>query len=312
MSQPSLHPNSADQSIRTNVLSPRPSSLQHLVSESQAQISPVATAAANGTSVDALSQQLYWEQMMRTPRYADEKRLLRFGAKAYSQSDEDGMVAEIFRRIGSTNRTFVEFGVGSGLENNTLCLLQSGWSGLWLEGNAADVAAARSRLSCHLESKQLRIDNQFITRENIDTLLAKAFPAPEIDVLSIDVDGNDYWIWEAIHSVRPRVVIIEYNATWFPPLALTIRYQEHFQWNGSNHFGASLKALEILGSRKGYRLVGCNFSGVNAFFVREDLCQEEFREPFTAENHFEPARYWMVRPAGHSPGIGPVVQIKAS
>jgi Tfp pilus assembly protein PilF len=284
----------------------------HRVPEPQPQTSAAATAQANGNSVDPLSQQAYWEQMMQTPRYADEKRLPQFGAKAYSQSDEDGIIAEIFRRVGSPNRTFIEFGVGCGLENNTLALLQSGWRGLWIEANAADVAAIRTKLACRVESGQLRIENQFITRENINALLTNAGPGPDLDLLSIDVDGNDYWIWEAIHSLRPRVAIIEYNATWFPPLALTVRYQDNFRWDGSNHFGASLKALEILGTRKGYRLVGCSFSGVNAFFVREDLCQEKFREPFTAENHFEPPRYWMVRPAGHPPGVGPVVQIGVS
>jgi hypothetical protein len=248
---------------------------------------------------------------MQTARYADEKRLLRFGAKAYSQNDEDGIIAEIFRRIGSVNRTFIEFGVGSGLENNTVALLLSGWRGLWIEANTADVAAARAKLGSYLELNQLRVENQFVTQDNIDMLLTKAGPGSEVDLLSIDVDGNDYWIWEALNSLHPRVIVIEYNATWFPPLSLTIRYQEKFRWDGSNYFGASLKALELLGSRKGYHLVGCNFSGVNAFFVRADLCQNKFREPYTAENHFEPPRYWMVRSAGHPPGVGSVVPIGA-
>jgi tetratricopeptide (TPR) repeat protein len=281
-------------------------------SDPQKQMPTAATAQANGTGVDPLSQQRYWEQMMQTARYADEKRLLRFGAKAYSQSEEDGIIAEIFRRIGSTNRTYIEFGVGAGLENNTLALLMSGWRGLWIEANASDVEAARAKLGSQLESRQLRIENQFVTRETIDALLKNACPSPEPDLLCIDVDGNDYWIWEAIHSLRPRVVAIEYNASWFPPLSLTIHYQEKFQWDGSNYFGASLKALELLGARKGYKLVGCNFSGVNAFFVREDLCEDKFCTPYTAENHFEPPRYWMVRAAGHPPGAGPIVQIAAS
>jgi Tetratricopeptide repeat len=298
--------------LASEALSKSQATPRTLAPESQPQMPSGATAPANGTGVDPLSQQQYWEQTMQTPRYADEKRLLKFGAKAYSQSEEDGMIAEIFRRIGATSRTFIEFGVGAGLENNTLALLLTGWRGLWIEANSSDVEAARSKLGSQLESRQLRIENQFVTRENIDALLKNAGPNLEPDLLCIDVDGNDYWIWEAIHSVRPRVVSIEYNATWFPPLALTIRYQEKFQWDGSNYFGASLKALELLGTRKGYKLVGCNFSGVNAFFVREDLCQDKFRAPYTAENHFEPPRYWMVRAAGHPPGAGPVVPIEAS
>ncbi len=295
--------------VASDALSQSEAAFRNLVAASQPQNLAAATVAAQASSVDALLQQQYWEQMMQTPRYGDEKRLLRFGAKAYSQADEDGIIAEIFRRIGSANRTFIEFGVGSGLENNTLALLLSGWRGLWIEANTSDVAAARSKLASHLMSNQLRIENQFVTRENIDALLTKAGPGLEPDLLSIDVDGNDYWIWEAIQSLRPRVVVIEYNAAWFPPLALTVRYQEKFRWDGTNYFGASLKALEFLGSRKSYKLVGCTFSGVNAFFVRADLCQDKFREPYTAENHFEPPRYWMVRPAGHPPAIGPVVHV---
>jgi len=259
--------------------------------------------------LDPTLQQQYWDQTMATPRYADTKRLLRFGAKAYSQCDEDGIIAEIFRRIGVENRTFIELGVGSGLENNTLVLLLSGWRGLWVEASPEDVAAAQLRFASWVESKQLCIENQFLTRDNVDHLLATSSPSASPDLLSIDVDGNDYWIWEAIRSVNPRVVVIEYNAAWFPPLAFTVRYQENFRWDGTNYFGASLKALELLGKRKGYCLVGCNFSGVNAFFVQRDLCKHRFRAPFTAENHFEPPRYWMARASGHDPGIGPVETI---
>jgi hypothetical protein len=178
-----------------------------------------------------------------------------------------------------------------------------------VEANPTDVAAAQLRFASWVETKQLGIENQFITRDNVDRLLAASGPGSTPDLLSIDVDGNDYWIWEAIRSVDPRVVVIEYNATWFPPLAFTIRYQENFRWDGTNYFGASLKALELLGRRKGYCLVGCNFSGVNAFFVRDDLCKRRFREPFTAENHFEPPRYGVSGTAGHPPGVGPVETI---
>jgi hypothetical protein len=256
--------------------------------------------------MDALEQQQYWEQTLRQPRYADEKRLLLYGAKAYSQNDEDGILAEIFRRIGIQHRSFIEIGTESGIENNTVALLFNGWRGLWLDANEASIAAINERFGSYLKTGRLRAEQHFVTRDNVNLLLASAGLEPEIDLLSIDVDGNDYWIWQAISSPKPRVVVIEYNATWFPPLALTIAYQENFRWDNTSYFGASLKALELLGASKGYSLVGCCFAGVNAFFVRSDLCQDRFCEPCTAENHFEPPRYWMVRPAGHPPGIGPV------
>jgi predicted O-methyltransferase YrrM len=254
----------------------------------------------------ALDQQRYWEQTMATPRYADPKRLLRYGAKAYSQNDEDGILAEIFRRIGANGKTFVEIGSGAGLENNTLALLVQGWRGLWVESDNAKAARARTNLAAYVASDQLRIENVFVTRENVDALLHKSAPSAEPDLLSIDVDGNDYHLWQAVQSISPRVVVMEYNASWFPPMSLAVAYQERFEWKANTYFGASLKALELLAERKGYRLVGCCFAGVNAFFVRADLCGTHFSEPYTAENHYEPARYWMLRTAGHPPGIGPV------
>ncbi len=95
----------------------------------------------------AIDQQRYWEQTLATPRYADPRRLLRYGAKAYSQNDEDGILAEIFRRIGTKEKTFVEIGAGAGLENNTLALLVQGWRGLWVESDNAKAARARVNLA---------------------------------------------------------------------------------------------------------------------------------------------------------------------
>lgn len=262
------------------------------------------------TNWRALEQQRYWEQTLATPRYADAKRLLRFGAKAYSQNDEDGILAEIFRRIGTAGKTFVEIGAGAGLENNTLALLVQGWRGLWVEHNNVKVAQARTNLASYLRAGQLRIENAFVTRENVDALLQRVTPNSEPDLLSIDVDGNDYHLWREVQSISPRVVVMEYNASWFPPMSLVVTYQERFAWKANTYFGASLKALELLAERKGYHLVGCCFAGVNAFFVRHDLCGTHFCEPYTADNHYEPARYWMLRTAGHPPGIGPVESVE--
>ncbi len=261
------------------------------------------------TNWRALDQQRYWEQTMATPRYSDPKRLLRYGAKAYSQNDEDGILAEIFRRIGASSRTFIEIGAGSGLENNTAALLLQGWRGLWVEGSDSNASRARRNLATYISSGQLRIEQTLVTRDNADALLAKSAPDAESDLLSIDVDGSDYHVWQAVQSISPRVVVVEYNASWFPPMSLAVAYQEQFQWKENTYYGASLKALELLAERKGYHLVGCCFAGVNAFFVRADLCGGHFCEPYTAENHYEPARYWMLRTAGHPPGIGPVERI---
>jgi hypothetical protein len=111
---------------------------------------------------------------------------------------------------------------------------------------------------------------------------------------------TDYWVWRALQRYSPRVVVIEYNATFPPPTDWVMAYDPAYRWNGVATSGASLQALERLGQAKGYALVGCALGGVNAFFVRRDLLAGHFAEPFTAEHHFEPPRYFLAyRHAGH-------------
>jgi hypothetical protein len=150
----------------------------------------------------------------------------------------------------------------------------------------------------------------FITAENINTLIEHGGVTGDIDLLSIDIDRNDYWIWKAISVIQPRVVVIEYNATLHPPLSLVVPYGPDRGWDGSNYFGASLEALVRLGHGKGYKLVGCNFSGTSAFFVRGDITGDLFFDPPTAEEHYEPPRYYFaLLKAGHRPQPGPYITV---
>jgi len=248
----------------------------------------------------------YWRDSLAEQRYAKGKRLLRHGFKVYSQSDEDGIIEEIFKRIGTDSRTFVEFGVQRGVECNTTKLLLEGWRGLWLEGSADHVSAIEKTFRGLIEAERLKCANAYVTRENINSLLSDNGMAGDIDLLSIDIDGNDYWVWEGIEAIRPRVVVIEYNATLRPPLSVVVPYRPDWRWDGSNYFGCSLCALCKLGEEKGYNLVGCGFSGANAFFVRADLCGNKFHAPFTAEEHYEPPRYFFsTLSGGDRPGFGP-------
>ena len=249
----------------------------------------------------------YYENTLRTPRYAAPKRLLGHGAKVYSQNDEDGILQEIFRRIGVGGRSFAEFGVQDGRECNTLLLLTTGWSGLWLEASPVFAAAIRERFDLFIGHGQLECREAFVTAENINELLGSL--DPDLDLLSIDIDYNDYWVWQALTAIRPRVVLVEYNAALKPPLSVAAPYDAARRWAGDNFFGASLKALEKLGRAKGYRLVGCCFSGVNAFFVREDLVGDRFHAPYTAEAHYEPPRYFMRYLVGHRSGVGRYVPV---
>src|ERR1700730_10245524 len=246
--------------------------------------------------------------LLELPRNSDERRLLKFGYRVYSQSDEDGILHEIVRRIGTGSRTFVEIGAGDGLENNTLFMLTQGWRGLWIEGSARRVAAARKKLGALVTDGRLRVEQQFVTIANIDEKVRRLAPAPEVDLLSVDIDGNDYYILRAIQSIVPRVIIAEYNAKFPPDVSWVMEYNEAHRWDGSDYFGSSLKALETLLAERGYSLVGCNLLGSNAFFVRRELAADPpFCSPFTAENHYEPPRYFLLPAydAGFPAGFGP-------
>jgi hypothetical protein len=233
-------------------------------------------------------------ELLSQRKYQDPKKLNHFEYRVFSQNGEDGIIAEIFRRIGTTNKQFVEFGASDGTENNTILLLRQGWGGLWIEGSPTSVAVARASYKPEIEAGKLRITEAFITAENIEDLFTQGKVPEEFDLLSIDIDRNDYYVWEKIEHFRPRVAIVEYTSVYPPTMSWVIPYDPKGWWDGTTHTGASLKALEELGNKKGYTLVGCNLNGVNAFFVRKDLVGDHFAGPFTAENHYEPGRLlWM-------------------
>jgi hypothetical protein len=248
-----------------------------------------------------IERERYLDAIKADPRYDDEKRLLRFGAKVYSQNDEDGIIQEIFNRIDHGSRTFVEFGVEYGLENNSLKLLIEGWSGVWLEGSQKYVARINQTFSDAIRQGRLRVKHAFIDRNNLNTLIGEFYHG-EIDLLSIDVDGNDLYLLEALSIVNPRVIIVEYNGKFPPSMSIAQEYNPTHRWGGTDS-GASLAALTKIAEKKGYALVGCNITGANAFFVRQDLLGDKFCAPYTAENHYEPARYflWPSYIAGHPP-----------
>ncbi len=233
------------------------------------------------------------ENLHKNPKYDNPRKLNRYEFKVFSQAGEDGIISEIFNRIGTTNKFFVEFGVGNGLENNSAYLLVKGWQGYWIEGSERFCKSIRQSFEDLIANQQLTLKNTFITAANIEDLFREGNVPTELDLLSIDIDGNDYWVWQAITNYRPRVVIVEYNAIYPPESSWVMQYNPSHQWKYNSHVGSSLKALEKLGHQKGYKLVACSFSGVNAFFVREDLLGDNFCSPFSAENHYEPARYFL-------------------
>lgn len=244
---------------------------------------------------DYLEKHLY-----NNPKYLDNKRLNKYERQVFSQYGEDGIISEIFRRLEINRGFFVEFGVESGIECNTTNLLVKQWKGVWIDGSENYYNKIQEDFSDEIESKQLQVLNNFVTPENVEDLFNKLEVPKDFDFLSIDIDYNDYHVWKNLKNFKPKVVVIEYNATFDPKTEFVVNYNEGGN-NGifTSHFGASLYSFEILAEKKGYSLVGCSYSGVNAFFVRNDLLQNHFHQPLTAENHYEPPRYFLYTKNGH-------------
>ncbi|WP_420634729.1 hypothetical protein [Candidatus Palauibacter sp.] len=224
------------------------------------------TLFAEYEAVAGESDQLAYRDMLRNREF-----------KVSSQNGEDGLLAFIFGEVGVTNRRFVEFGVGDGRECNCANLaIWFGWSGLMIEGDS--VAAQRAReyyaTLTRPDGDELCVRQAHVTAENINETIASAGLRGEIDLLSIDIDGNDYWLWEAIDIVDPRVVVIEYNGS-FGLRSISVPYDPEFvrfrKHRSGWYHGASVGALAKLGERKGYALVGTDSRGVNVFFVRKNV-----------------------------------------
>lgn len=245
-----------------------------------------------------LAQHQFLRSLLAEPRYADPKRLNRFEQQVFSQNGEDGAVAEIFRRIGTTDRTFVEIGVSEGLENNTTFFLAQGWKGFWFDGDDSAIDKIKRSFWQPLAKGDLKLKRTFVNAENVESLLADAGVPVEFDLFSLDIDRNTYFVWQALNRIRPRVIVMEYNSVFPSDVDWKVEYRPELVFNCTTYMGASLKAYEKLGEEKGYALVGCDLSGMNAYFVRKDLCGDKFAAPFTAENHYEPPRHFLIRRDG--------------
>jgi hypothetical protein len=204
----------------------------------------------------------------------DVRSLAEAEFRVFSQFGEDGIIQYLISRVPVARDVFVEIGVEDYTEANTRFLLQNdNWRGLIIECDPGHVA--RILRKDLVWRHDLTVREAFVTRANVDGLLVSAGVTGDIGLLSIDVDGNDYWIWEAVQAVSPRIVVIEYNSVFGPRAAISIPYEETFSRTRAHHsnlyFGASLGALCHLASAKGYILAGTTSAGNNAFFVRSDV-----------------------------------------
>ncbi len=207
-----------------------------------------------------------------TRRYMDRlgpQDLTPYEFRVFSQNGEDGIISEILSRIGIGPRWFVEFGIGSGHQGNCVLLADVyRWNGLFCE---LDQQAFEKLAAKYQHNPRVKTDCVAITPDNVEAVFERHQVDLELDVLSIDVDTIDFWIWKAIDRFRPRLVIVEYNASLSPDRAQVFPNDPSARWDETSYYGSSLGAFRLLGRQKGYDLVHTDLLGINAFFVRRDL-----------------------------------------
>lgn len=213
--------------------------------------------------------------------------------KVFSQWGDDGIIQWLIRHIEGLNPTFIEFGVSDYREANTrFLMINNNWSGLVMDGSPANVAEITN--AWYFWQYHLQARAAFITCENINDLLRSTGFSAEIGLLHIDLDGNDYWIWQAIDAISPAIVILEYNSVFGPERAVTIPYRLDFirtRGHCSNlYYGASLAALQRLSAERGYAFIGCNDAGNNAYFVQRSRLNQTVRE-ITLRDGFVASRF---------------------
>ena len=229
------------------------------------------------SQLQAILRRLYMDP--RELPYPSKLNAQRF--RLVSQNEEDGMTLALMNSVGETNREFVDIGCGLNGGNSGFLARELGWSGVMVDADQRKAERASRRYG-----ERVKGVTAWVTRENINQLFDTHNVKDDLDLFSLDIDGVDYWVWEALERCAPRVVIIEYNALFGTKRSVVVPYGENFdrhslgwveeqhsQW-GRYYYGASLSAVDKLAERKGYRLVAGEPSGTNAFFLRNDVGPE--------------------------------------
>ncbi|HJU12045.1 MAG TPA: hypothetical protein VJ728_14270 [Candidatus Binataceae bacterium] len=225
------------------------------------------------------------------------------GFKVYAQTDEDGIIEDILGRLTGHSRTFIEIGCGNGLENNTHYLALKGYRGCWIDGSEDNIVFVKEALG-GLNFQDLLIKRSLVDRENIGALISELcdfLGTREPGFFSLDIDGNDFYILaEALKCFRPLTICVEYTAKFPPPFKIAIGYEPNHRWAGDDYHGASLQSFcDLLVD---YKLVACNLTGANAFFVRRD--QAGPFADYTLEQLYQPFRENLIDLwAGHRPSL---------
>jgi hypothetical protein len=236
-----------------------------------------------------INQGLILSLMQREQR---SKNLQDYEFKVFSQWGEDGIIQHLTKTLEIKNKTFIEFGVEAFFEANCrFLMMKDNWSGFVIDGSSKNIE--RLRTSYFYWRYDINAIDAFITKENVNELLLRSAFDEDVGILSIDIDGNDYHVLEAISTFRPRILICEYNAVFGGARKISIPYDPAFDRRDKHfsnlYWGASLSALTHLAGQKGYSLVGTNSACCNAFYVRNDLLTERV-EVLSVPDTFIPSK----------------------
>jgi hypothetical protein len=245
------------------------------------------TSVAHETQIAQVQLRLHYQSLARRkdglPSFPDVE------FKCFSQNGEDGILLYVFSLIGTVNRKAVEICAGDGIECNAANLIVNhGWQGLLFDGNSEQVARGNEFYAACRTTwfAPPAFANAWITAENVNALVGSHGVAGPVDLLSLDIDGNDYWIWKALDCIQPRVVVLEFNGSCGPDRSVTMSYDPDYRLDLATQpyrCGASLPAFVKLGRAKGYRLVGVQSLGFNAFFVHEGVGEDLLPEVSPSE-----------------------------
>ena len=208
--------------------------------------------------------------------------------KIFSQWGDDGIIQWLINNVDIPHKTFIEFGIANYEEANTrFLMMNNNWEGFVMDSSPRNIKHIVA--SEYFWKYNLQAISAFVDRDNINKLLVRSNFDKDVGILHIDLDGNDYWIWEAIHVVQPVVAILEYNSIFGPNRAITVPYDSTFDRTTKHYsnlyFGASLAALCHLSNAKGYAFIGCNSAGNNAYFIRRDKMPSSIKELTPSEGY---------------------------
>ena len=229
--------------------------------------------------------------------YTKDNPLLKYEHQTFSQNGEDGIINEIFNRLGITKGEFIEIGTGDGSENNTRLLLELGWKGVWIDGSTKNLNTINSNFKNFIKNEKLFAHADFVDKDNINSLLHKYNITRDVDLLSLDLDLTTHQVWQSLDYITPKVLLIEYNG-FFPKNTL---WQANIigneSWDGSINMGASLATIIKISEEKNYKFIGTEISGTNAFFVHYSF-KDHFSD-FLGKPSYHPSRPYIVNGPAH-------------